>query len=288
MAIDMSKQWIQEQRIPKRLFLMVRFWPYVNKWRILLRKLFPTRRPSEVVDFSASGRPIVSDQLERDARLYQEEGWTFIKDMIDPDLHRKMVASWPGKRYMTPPSRMTKSYNFGLRWNLGKPKAIENVERFPYFQQFFDYVSSDAFAARVASVCQIEDPVLDSFWIAETETGSHLPPHRDSTFLHPRKKEIVNFLFFINGAGGHNSGGTTLSNDDEMKDIVFEPLDLVNTCLVYNIGFDFYHGFDPVAPGKFRWVISAEFIPRGYDANQVDLDEDARRRLNDPKFAMYA
>jgi hypothetical protein len=66
-------------------------------------------------------------------------------------------------------------------------------------------------------------------------------------------------VFFINGTGGDRSGGLCILGDDRFEHIIFETRNLKNTALVYHSAAPFFHGFQPVAAGKFRWAIAAQF-----------------------------
>jgi len=64
--------------------------------------------------------------------------------------------------------------------------------------------------------------------------------------------------------GGGDSGNLSLSRDNELKDIIIAPDNLKNTCLIYDSLADFYHGFSPVANGKFRWAINSQFCEKSF------------------------
>ena len=86
-----------------------------------------------------------------------------------------------------------------------------------------------------------------------------MAPHKDGIAEDHRLTDIIDLVFFVNGKGGKKSGGLMIAKDNELNDVIFEPQNLFNSCLIYDIKADFYHGFPPVAPGKFRWAINSQF-----------------------------
>ncbi|MCH7979581.1 MAG: FAD-dependent oxidoreductase [Acidobacteria bacterium] len=55
------------------------------------------------------------------------------------------------------------------------------------------------------------------------------------------------------------SGGLSIIKDNAFSEVIFEPGRLQNTALIYDSGASFFHGFKPIARGKFRWAIAAQF-----------------------------
>lgn len=72
-------------------------------------------------------------------------------------------------------------------------------------------------------------------------------------------------VFFIKGTGGSNSGGLAILGDNTFEQVIFEPYNLINSVLIYNSLFPFYHGFAPIAFRKKRLAIIAQFCSVQYD-----------------------
>lgn len=109
-----------------------------------------------------------------------------------------------------------------------------------------------------------EELVCYSLILTETYPGSEVIPHKDSIIEDPKAKSFINMVFFIRGSGGQGSGGLCLSRDNELREIIIAPTNLFNSCLIYDSLANFYHGFEPVRKGKFRWALSAQFCEKDY------------------------
>ena len=102
-----------------------------------------------------------------------------------------------------------------------------------------------------------------TFVLNTSEAGSEVIPHKDGIFL-SNAKNFLNIIFFIDASGGPNSGGLMIARDNELKDVIFDPPRLRNTALIFNSMADVYHGFPPIAKGKFRKVITSQFCEKEY------------------------
>ncbi len=45
------------------------------------------------------------------------------------------------------------------------------------------------------------------------------------------------------------------------KENIFKPKNLKNSCLMYDMSEDFYHGFEPMDFGAYRWAIGVKYTP---------------------------
>ena len=45
------------------------------------------------------------------------------------------------------------------------------------------------------------------------------------------------------------------------KQNIFKPKNLKNSCLMYDMSEDFYHGFEPMDFGAYRWAIGVKYTP---------------------------
>jgi hypothetical protein len=101
--------------------------------------------------------------------------------------------------------------------------------------------------------------------VNRTYPGSVVVAHKDDS-LPAKYGPYINFVFFIDGAVGENSGELMLSRDNEYRDIIFRPPSIKNTCLIYDAAAPFYHGFKPVKWGQSRIAATVSFFGSGYES----------------------
>lgn len=247
------------------LWFKIKFAPFIKRWRILQLKL-----SNHALVRQSAAMCSVQTNFDAQGEHYQKHGWAFVDPMLASDFHAEIISNWPKKYYLEPPREVGKSYNTGFRWKYGDKRDFgysDPYGQYPTMGKFLQYLRSPEFVERVktfAGFTPDHEYMLYSFIINDGGTGSEVIPHKDGIRDDPKAKDFMNMIFFINATGGKNSGGLTLSRDPEIKDIMFEPAKLVNTCLIYDIIGNFYHGFPPIAPGKFRWVITAQYCGRAY------------------------
>lgn len=275
MAIDYSERYLTEQYRSPRLLLVktaIRLFPVMEGVRAAQRKLLPSPR----IDPSAIPPGRITDSLERSARWFQHQRWAFIENIFDADFHRFLVSRWPKRRYFTAPFDLHKSYDKGFRWvqrtpalddRWGELLADDNrddggypayVEEHPHIRVLFDYFRSAEFLARVQAFSGRDEPLtFNRFQLTASYPGTLVAPHRDS----PQSgRNWLQFLFYISATGGEESGGTAILRDNEFRDVVFEPKNLTNSCLVFDPFAPFFHGVRPIAFGKYRWMLGAEYV----------------------------
>jgi hypothetical protein len=139
----------------------------------------------------------------------------------------------------------------------------------PHVKLLIDYLRSPGFIARVGRFSARPDALqFNRFQMTASYPGTLVAPHRDS----PQPvRNWISFIFYIQGSGGENSGGTAILGDNEFHDVVFEPKVLTNSCLAFDPAAPFYHGVKPIAFGKYRRMLSAE-----YASEQVATESPVR------------
>ena len=210
----------------------------------------------------------ITDSLDRQMEHFRAHQWAFAENIFSKEFHQELVANWPKRYFLEPPREAAKSYNTGWRWIYGKPLNFDYFDpyhQYPIFVSLLNYLRAPEFVQRVQTVISCPDKlVCYSFILSDSYPGSEVYPHIDGIIKDPQAKLFINMVFFIEGTGGPNSGALMLSKDNEQKEIIFEPPTIVNSSLVYDSLTDFYHGFPPIAPGKFRRAITVQFCERGY------------------------
>jgi len=255
MAIDMSKRFAKKLKFPNLPILHA---------RIKLRRQVEKRRAKRRAELAGQTRALavpckVTPALEAQSAHFQEHGWAFIDGVFDPDFHTALVENWPDRAFFVPPRTVKKGYDYGFHWIGGQPTDYPHGALFPEIQSLRDYMDSPEMAERVKAFTGWDHTLhCNSVLATHSYPGTCVIPHRD-TVAQASAFRSANFIFFINGTGGERSGGLALSHDNELKDVFFEPTKLVNTCLVYDTSAPFYHGFEPMKFGKFRWMMSSHF-----------------------------
>lgn len=269
MAIDFSPSYVAASRRRLRLtplWFQMKFWKVIKQWR-MLRRRFGSKRVRQ-----HSAPCALTANFDAASAHFQQHQWAFIEDILSADFHRELNAHWPRKRYLEPPRGAEKSYDTGFAWVNNRQNApdfsyCDPYGQYPTILALLNYLRSAEVSRRVTAFAGVgEDLVPYSFKVTDAGSGAEVMPHHDSNKNDPRARYLLNFIFFIDATGGKHSGGLCLSHDNELNDIIFEPTKLKNTCLVYDILGDFYHGFSPIAPGKFRRAIAAQFCQKSYVA----------------------
>jgi hypothetical protein len=132
------------------------------------------------------------------------------------------------------------------------------VDEHPHIRALFDYFRSAEFIARVQAFSGRDEPLtFNRFQLTASYPGTLVAPHRDS----PQSgRNWLQFLFYVSATGGEESGGTAILRDNEFREVVFEPQNLTNSCLVFDPFAPFFHGVRPIAFGKYRWMLGAEYV----------------------------
>ncbi len=266
MATDFSPSYVARanKNLHSRLRLAIKNAPWIKRWRILCLR-FGSKRVHHGL-----ATPKLTASLENASAHFKAHKWAYMENIFPSDFYRELLLNWPKKRYLEPPREVAKSYNTGFGWihDYSTTSDFSNCDphgQYPILLALLSYLRSPEVSLRVTAFAGTAEPlVLYSFILTDAGTGAEVVPHKDSTKDDPRAKYLLNFIFFIDAAGGKHSGALTLSRDNELKEIMFEPPRLQNTCLAYDILGDFYHGFPPIASGKWRWVVTAQFCQKSY------------------------
>lgn len=244
------------------LYLKMKLARYINKWRRSLRFLMRYRK------YGGTAVPGITQNLEKAAAHFQAHGWVYVENIISEEFYEELVKNFPKRCYFETPTKLAKSYDTGFNWSRGQQFDFNRYD--PYHQhqtllKFKDYLGSVNFQERITKFIGLnKNFVCFSFTVNRTQTGSQVIPHKDGIQYDPDIPAFINMVFFINGTGGKNSGNLSLSRDSDFEDMIVEPDNLKNACLIYDSMADFYHGFRPVEQGKFRLAINSQFCEKGF------------------------
>ena len=244
------------------LYFRMKLVRFINKWRQFLRFLIRRKRPVLLAKLE------ITSNLEKAAAHFQKHGWAYVENIISEDFHKELLINFPKRHNLVSPNLLAKSYDSATYWVYGRDQDFSRFDPYNYYQapvKFLNYLRSPEFADRITKFVGLgKEFACYSFTANRTYVGSEVIPHKDCVQDDPLANAIINIVFFINGTGGKNSGGLSLSKDSELKDMIVEPENLKNTCLIYDSLADFYHGFRPVARGKFRWAMNSQFCTKDY------------------------
>lgn len=256
MAIDISDRYVAEHtRGPAQAALRaaIALSPAIATYRGALRWLTRHRR------YEGAAECRITGALDDCASHFQKHRWALVENFFAADFHRELLAQWPSRYEFDPPGSMTKSYDTGLAWGgrqgSDPPRSIRKYSALVKLWRFLLSADSsrrlsDVHGGGVNLRCA-------SFLMHMTREGSQVVPHRDSFYRSVRP--ALNILMFVDGQGGERGGGLAISRDNELRDVIVETRNLKNSALLYDVKADFFHGFKPLARGKFRRSMSVAF-----------------------------
>ncbi len=263
MAICISDSYVAEHtRGPAqdRLRTVIGMSPLIGRYRRVRRALALGAGPAGTAECR------VTDSLDRCAAHFHEHRWALIENFFSDDFYADLVAQWPKRYEFAPPGSLEKSYDTGFfcRWTADVTTVAPRLRRYDALSRWVRFLATLECGARFSTVFgKGANLKCTSFLMHMTREGSQVVPHKDSTFRADRPRHILNILVFVDGQGGDGGGGLALSRDNELRDVIVEAKYLKNTALLYDVKADLFHGFKPVAPGKFRWSMSSEFFDEG-------------------------
>ena len=131
----------------------------------------------------------------------------------------------------------------------------KTFQQFPIIGMMEDYFRSDEFVSRLEDFTadKIIGRSVGKLTFTRAYSQSFCVPHLDG-INSENADASINFIFFISGTGGSRGGGTCIL-DNADGDVIFEPKNLTNSCLIYRSD-RLYHGFRPMRRGTFRYMIS--------------------------------
>lgn len=201
--------------------------------------------------------PVINPNLSKLSIHFKKNHWAFCLDFWDENFYNKLINQWPKDYYFEPIKYITKSYDVGFKFDQNlKPDFIEF---FPAYKQAYEALKSD-------NMCQIIKKVVGAkhnfkcshILMTRSYWGSSVIPHIDSS----NQKNHINLIIFINASNKINSGNLGIWKDNAFKQNIFKPKNLKNTCIMYDMSKDFYHGFEPMDFGAFRWAMAVKFVPK--------------------------
>lgn len=214
---------------------------------------------SSTVEFPMESPVGISTNFDRQAEHFRANGWAFITDFFNPEVHEAVRDNWPSLKCFRLKGDPTKSYDFGPNWSKRSRQFLSGVNQ-QFYSGFSSLVSAE-FAQRVTDFCgDNRSRATGGPTAVWSRHGSHLLPHLDD--MSKFESSVVNIIIFVEGSSPPiQSGGTSLFRDNTFDQPLFIPPSLNNTALVYSTGSEFYHGFPMVRRRKFSKRIVLNFQP---------------------------
>jgi hypothetical protein len=241
---------------------------YKRKKLILKLKAPPT---SAMIKF-ALGENLKLNNLTKYKKQYKSKNFSFIENFFDTNAHNQLCDSFPNEVFFDYPRTGEKFYRWAdeLSWvrdnnttTFNSSNGIEFFDIYPFYRNFYDFLNSTEVAETVKILTDSQSAELYSILLNRCQEGSFLVPHQDTVAKNIKSgdKKMINIIYFLLAGGGspENSGGTGIYNDNEFNSPKFIPTNLRNSALIYNSTASFYHGFDVMSPGSFRWAITIQF-----------------------------
>lgn len=245
---------------------------------IACRILGATGAADTSFDLSSFPRPVVSKVIisafDSARQTFQKQRWVYIEQPIDHGFHERMIMDWPSEVYLEPAPNEDKIQNIGLKCGrfMKDPHiaaSLKYLNNFPAIREFYDYLRSPEFEDRVRVFMGLDEPVCCYYSsVRSSKAGGGLTLHMDGAGnIAGMMHKNVNIVWHINGVNGRGNGGLCLSNSacgfDDLDTLVHESTRLQNSCLIYDMtnSLGIYHGYPPMNPGTFRWVITSQFLP---------------------------
>ena len=252
MAIGVNEALEARYKFPNfpQLYFKIKTRKFTKAYRQFLRKNFPAQWPS-----NDTGQPLIGENFDTTKAHFQKENFAYVENFWDEAFYQKLIQQWPGDQYFEPIEFITKSYDKGFRWTAwdGPP---EDAKLFPALVAGFEYLASPEFCKRVDAMMD-DGKERECYQVLLTRAywGSSIIPHMDSM----DDNGGVNIVIFMNATGGRRSGNLGIWKDNEFKECIFEPENLKNSALFYDMSTCFYHGFEPMKFGSFRWSMNAAY-----------------------------
>lgn len=243
MAVNISSERLLQYQFPNflRLHVLIK----LKRIRLLVRKFLlamSNKKPRVSITTCA-----VTSNLEAQKEHFIKHGWAFIDDFFSDEFYAELLKNIPPFYYFNPMSHIQKSYDKGFI------DSDLTYKKYPILTKVKDYFSSSSFTARInqfSEQCGSKRKAGVPFY---TRAGyqSSVIPHLDSVAdSKANKGHSLNLMIYIEGTGGPCGGGTCIMNDNE-DDILFEPTNLNNSCLIYRSD-QWNHGVLPMRFGAKR------------------------------------
>jgi len=230
----------------------------INISRFFQRKLFINAKNKKI-----NLQPLTC--LSKNSEIIKNEildkGYVFIENFLDHNFYNFLNKNFPKKYELIKSKDPLKNYNMGYKYV--KDKRHFNLESSSAINTFYKFILSSEFEKEINNIFNLNKQKLfcKAIITSIAEENSFLIPHMDD-ISNDRNDLNVNFIYFVDGNNHdiEHSGGTSIYEDNDAKNILFKPTTLKNSVLIYNNIASFYHGFKFMSKNCHRKAISFQFI----------------------------
>tara|TARA_Y100000591_G_scaffold330761_1_gene362679 strand:- start:6671 stop:7588 length:918 start_codon:yes stop_codon:yes gene_type:complete len=243
---------------------------YFNlKWSIFNFKqkiLFNFKRRSllkkkiNIKNISVDGFSNKNKYLNENIQELKTRGYTFIDNFFDKETHEAILKDYPIFNTFLHTKNIIKNYYYCFLYEkFRKGFEVKNLEYYPDFKKFFDFLFSEEFEKKFSEITN-NKKITSSFVCTYRNENSYLIPHMDGIYKDSSDYINYNFIYFIDGNNEFPkfSSGTGIFEDNEFEKPLLLPTTLKNSCLIYKSSKTdkFFHGFDIVKPFGFGKVVT--------------------------------
>jgi len=167
--------------------------------------------------------------------------FTFVENWIDENFYEKLYETFPKISTFTKYERQDKSAY--RRW-WGTKADNENIdpneednELSSEWNLFYKYVNSPEFIENFQKFANLDVNRVKDWTFMNMQRGGYQLPH-----IHNEGPRTLGFIFYFNKNWPDGSSGGTYMSKDDGSQIIFEPYNLDNSCLIYHDGPYAEHG----------------------------------------------
>jgi hypothetical protein len=281
MAINLSKNQIEISRLnyygllykykSLRPFSIIykKITVRVNNYYFKIRRILFKKKLIEINPYSEIPNPkinIEETDLIQINKFFIKNNYCFVENLFDDNFYQLLKKNFPPKEFFPAPDNPSKNYRFNFRCqnnsNEYDSKKIEHLDLFSTLKKFYDFIINSKNFQKFIDTLTL-DTGYKNYSVVSTLAfkNSYLIPHKDTVANSDDIKNIVNVIYFVDGADCPEfSGGTGIYKDNEFNNPIFLPSNLKNSALIYDSKSDFYHGFKPMKKNMFRKAVTAQFI----------------------------
>lgn len=258
MATDVRKKDSDEYIFPKYFFIHLRIKSYLifRNFRLIILYLAKVLRTRSLLE---QRRPSVTPRAltDQEREFLQKNDYVFMENIFPAEVHKNILRDWPAFFYFDPVRDIHKCYDKG--W-LNKTQTCDFHPWIGALHEFFSGKLEDS-QKWLDGLPGSKSRVMNRALFLRAFSGSSVIAHLDSVSKDRSSSDFLNLIFYVDGTGGYSSGGTQIL-DKETRAVVFEPVNLTNTCLIYRSGV-LPHKMERMRRGSFRKAFTADAVPEG-------------------------
>ena len=201
---------------------------------------------------------------------FSNNNYCFVENFFPEDVHTSLKNNFPPPDFYLEPENPLKNYKTGFNYSTinkkkyDEKKGIKYMELFPVLEQIYDFIkNSSELKNFVNNVTANKDYQNCNLLTTYSTEGSYLIPHIDTVINSDDFKNVVNFIYFVDGGEvPEYSGATGIYKDNEFNIPLLIPKSLKNSVLIYDTKKPYFHGFKIMKKNMFRKAIIFSFMKK--------------------------